>query len=113
MKTVDGERFDEGIPQRTGRALLHWINAADIRALFYAASVTTPATADALWAMWMRRQTPAGMSSITLRSAVELLPAGLRERETTIRASEQFRTIYEPLGVQFVSVDVANLVSPQ
>ena len=41
------------------------------------------------------------------------LPPELANGEAAIRATEQFRTVYEPLGAQFVCVTIENLVTPQ
>jgi hypothetical protein len=46
-------------------------------------------------------------------AGVQPIPAALAAREQEIRASEQFRTSYEPLGATFASVPIRDLIAPQ
>jgi hypothetical protein len=54
-----------------------------------------------------------GFEPVPLDAVTEPLPAALASREAAIRGTEQFRTAYEPLGAQFASVTIENLVAPQ
>lgn len=101
------------VAERSGKALLHWVNAPDVRPLFYASSVTAPTDIDSFWAMWESRREGAGIQPEALDVAVETLPLELAKAETRIRATEQFRAAYEPFGAQFVSITIENLVTPQ
>ena len=104
---------DKALQERRGRALLHWVNGPDVRPLFYTSAVTSPASPDSFWEMWMSRRAGAGIEPVVLSGILEPLPAELVRLEADIRASEQFRNVYEPLGAQFVAVTVDNLVTPQ
>lgn len=104
---------EDQVRQRVGRALLHWVNSTEVRPLFYASAVTVPSTADSFWEMWLNRRTGTGIEPVALGGVVEPLPARLASCEAAIRATDQFKTMYEPLGAQFVSVSVDNLVTPQ
>ncbi len=101
------------ILERSGRALLHWVNAPEVRPLFYASSVTSPPDGDSFWGMWEARRDGAGIQPEHLAVTVDPLPPELGEAEADIRATEQFRTAYEPLGAQFASFTIENLVTPQ
>jgi len=101
------------VAERSGRALLHWVNAPEVRPLFYASSVTAPPDIDSFWALWQSRRDGAGIQPEGLDVRVEALPPELAKAETRIRTTEQFRTAYEPFSAQFVSITVENLVTPQ
>jgi hypothetical protein len=102
------------MPERIGAALLHWVNPVDVRPLYYAASVTTPVDVDAFAAMAQTARAKA-VPVVPLGgiAGVQPLPAALAPREQAIRASEQFRTAYEPLGASFASVPIRDLIAPQ
>jgi hypothetical protein len=102
------------MPERIGAALLHWVNPVDVRPLYYAASVTTPAGVDAFAATAQTARAKA-IPTVALDgiAGVQPLPAALAPREQEIRASEQFRTAYEPFGSTFASVPIRDLVTPQ
>jgi hypothetical protein len=102
------------LPERIGSSLLYWINPVDVRPLYYAASVTTPATVDAFAALAQTARAKAVPAVLIAGAAgLQQLPPELAEREQTVRASERFRTDYEPLGATFVSVPIAGLIAPQ
>jgi hypothetical protein len=84
-----------------------------VRPLFYASSVTSPPDADSFWAIWESRRNGVGIQPAELGVTLEPLPTGLNPAEAEMRATEQFRTAYEPFGAQFVSVTIENLVTPQ
>ncbi len=106
-------KLESQLPQRVGRGLLHWVNGPEVRPLFYASAVTVPATVDSFWEMWVNRKMGTGIEPVALGGVVEPLPAQLAGLEAAIRATDQFKTVYEPLGAQFVSVSIDNLVTPQ
>ncbi len=101
------------VVERSGRALLHWVNPPEVRPLFYASPVTAPADVDSFCEIWERRRAGSGIGPGALGVAVEPLARELADAEAGIRGTEQFRTVYEPLGAQFASVSIENLVTPQ
>ena len=121
MRTPDGISPSEvatsrpGVPERTGKALLGWIQEPNVRPLFHAVSVTSPSNlenfVEACRARRAARPQPTGV--LPAPPVVETLPASLEAQATALRATEQFRTAYEPFGASFVGVPLAELVTPQ
>jgi hypothetical protein len=110
----DGEAV--GPAERRGKALLGWLNAPDVRNVFYAAAVTTPKDVDAFVAMWEAAQTAAQAAVPPLPgpTAITNLPAVLAGRGQALVQTDQFRTQYRPFGVTGVgSVELADLITPQ
>lgn len=102
------------MPKRLGLGLLHWINPPEVRPLFYAASVTTPASVDRFAALCREAQAKAvGPVALAGTGGIQPLPAGLAHKEVSVRQTEQFRSVYEPLGASFASVLLADLITPQ
>ena len=104
-----------GVPQRHGKALLGWIQEPDVRPVFHGTSVTSPLNVeDFVEECRARRdaraQTPGAPSS---PPAVANLPVSLEPQAATLRATDQFRTFYEPFGAAFVVVPLADLATPQ
>lgn len=101
------------VVERSGKALLAPINAQDVRPLFHAASVSSPANEDAFWAMWDARRLGRQLPRVPLDCEILAIPATAALNEARIRGTDQFRTTYEPLGAQFAMVEVDNLTTPQ
>src|ERR1700693_3928166 len=72
---------------RSGRALMHWLNATDVRAAFYASSVTSPADVGSFWKRWEDRRTGAGIQPMQFAANVEQLPTELAGVEQAFRAT--------------------------
>jgi hypothetical protein len=121
IHSSDGPRLGEvkaptpSVPERTGKTLLGWIQEPDVRPLFIASSVTSPPSVeDFIGACRVARAArPQPTGTLPPPPAIEPLPAALESRASVLRASEQFRTAYEPFGAQFVRVPLAELVTPQ
>ena len=112
---LDMQEHPSGAPQRRGRALLGWVQEPDLRPLFQASSVTSPMNVDDFVAeARVRRQARTGLTvSPPGPVTVSELPAQLAARADSLRATEQFRTHYEPFGAQLAVIPLADLVTPQ
>jgi hypothetical protein len=104
-----------GIPQRCGKALLGWVHEPNVRPLFHVACVTSPLQIDDFVAEYRRRRAlqPETSTAPDIASTVAMLPAALEAQATELRATDQFRTAYEPFGATFAVVSIANLITPQ
>jgi hypothetical protein len=104
-----------GAPERMGKALLGWVQEPSVWSLFYSSSVTSPLHAEdfveACRSARGRRPQPTGV--VPARPAIGALPASLEAQATALKATEQFRTAYEPFGAVFASVPLAELITPQ
>ena len=102
------------MPERTGSALLHWLNGPEVRPLHYALSITTPHDLEAFVALHQAAQGKAvGAVALAGQVALQPLPPALAQKETQTRQTEQFRTAYAPFGAVFRSVQIADLIAPQ
>jgi hypothetical protein len=104
-----------GVPERTGKALLGWVEEPMVRPLFHASSVTSPRSMDEFIeaARTARSARPRTPGALPAAQAVEPLPASLEPQVNALRATEQFRTNYQPFGAVFAKVPLAELVTPQ
>jgi len=102
------------MPERTGAALLRWLNGPEARPYYYASSVTTPGDVEAFVALWQAAQAKAiGPATLAGQAACQPLPGALAQKEATIRQTDQFKTMYEPFGAVFGSVGIRDLIAPQ
>ncbi len=102
------------MPERLGRALLRWIDPQVIRPLFYAGLVTTPADVNGFVALWQAAGAKVvGPRVLAGTRGVQPLPGQLVNEEAAVRQTEQFRSVYEPLGASFASAPLVDLVTPQ
>lgn len=110
-----GSTAAAGLPERRGRALLGWIDEPDVRPAFHATTVTSPTNVEDFVAAWRARRAGKPATSLALSGPQysKGLPTPLAERASTLRATEQFRTVYQPFGAEFASVKLADLISPQ
>jgi hypothetical protein len=102
--------------ERRGKALLGWVNAPDVRNVFYTAAVTTPRDVDAFVAMWEAAQAvaPRVVLSAPSPSVITSLPVAAAARAQSLLQTDQFRTQYQPFGVTGIgSVELADLIAPQ
>src|SRR6266851_4647667 len=121
MQSPDGIPYGEvgrsrlGVPERLGKALLGWVREPDVRPLFHVSSVTSPPNVDDFVEACRTRRgaRPQTTGVLPPPPAVEILPASLEAQAAALRATEQFRTAYEPFGAAFVRVPLAELVTPQ
>jgi len=111
----DIQEHPVGAPERWGRALLGWVQEPDLRPLFQASAVTSPMSVDDFISeARVRRQARAGLTVNAPGSVtVAELPAPLAARADSLRATEQFRTHYEPFSAQLAVIPLADLVTPQ
>jgi hypothetical protein len=102
------------VPERKGQALLGWIAEPDVRSLYYAAPLTSPATIDEFIAAWMtRRGTRPSAPAVVPGTQVSPLPDALSGPADTLVTTDQFRTHYLPFGAQFAVVRLSELITPQ
>lgn len=103
------------VPARHGRALLGWVNEPEVRILFQAMSVTSPATIDTLVAeSRAKRQAISQLAVVpSPHRTLNGVPAQLQTRADALRSTEQFRSIYEPFGAKFAMLPLNHLVTPQ
>jgi len=102
------------MPERVLTALLHFINVAEVRTLFHAGLVTTPADAEIFAALGdSPQQMLAPPAVLAGAGGVQGLPPELAGREYAIRNSDQFKNAYQQFAPAFVSVPIADLVAPQ
>ncbi len=102
------------MPERLGPALLHWINPPEVRPLFYAATVTTPSDVNTFVTLCeAARAKVVGPVALAGTVGIQSLPTQLAGKEAEVRQTEQFRSVYEPLGASFASVVLADLITPQ
>jgi hypothetical protein len=104
-----------GAPERMGKALLGWVQEPNVRPLYYLSSVTSPMNVDDLVEACRsargKRPQPTGL--VPAPPAGEALPTELDAQVAALRATEQFKTAYEPFGAIFARVPLAELVTPQ
>ncbi len=113
--TEELERGAVAVPERRGRALLGWIAEPDVRAAFYATSVTSPASAEDFVAAWRAQHAarPTAAPAVSGSQFVPGLPGPLTNRGAALCATEQFRIQYQPFGAAFATVMLSDLITPQ
>jgi hypothetical protein len=102
--------------QRRGRALLRWVNAPDVRNVFFSIAVTEPQDVEAFVAMWEAARTIAPRHGLpaSASSAITNLPVAATARAQSLLQTDQFRTQYQPFGVSGIgSVELADLIAPE
>ncbi len=112
---VSTDPIAAAVPERPGRALLGWIQEPDVRPVFHASSVTSPTSVEDFVSAWQAQQAVKPTASFALAGAQHSLglPPALAHRVSALRATEQFRTVYQPFGADFASVRLADLITPQ
>ena len=112
---VSMDQIVAAVPERRGRALLGWIQDPDVRPVFHASSVTSPANVEDFVTAWHARHAAKPTVSLALTGAQHSLglPPALASRVGALRATEQFRTVYQPFGAEFATVGLADLITPQ
>jgi hypothetical protein len=100
-------------PERTGKALLGWVQEPVVRPLFYSASVTSPLDVEDFIEVCRTRRGVRPTGAAPSQPAIGPLPVSLEDQVSALRATEQFRTAYEPFGAIFAMVSLAELVTPQ
>ena len=102
-------------PQRMGKGLLGWIQEPLVRPIFHLTTVTSPLDVEAFVAeARSRRQARAQIPAAPpAQAALTEVPAELAARVDQLRATEQFKMVYEPFGAMFAVVPLAELVTPQ
>jgi hypothetical protein len=105
---------DPTVPERKGQALPGWIAEADVRSLYYAAPLTSPATIDEFIAARTARY-GARLSAPALVPGLQVspLPDALSGRADAVAATDQFQVNYQPFGAQFAVVRLSELITPQ
>src|SRR5260370_41456599 len=98
-------------PERHGKALLGWLPEPEVRPLFQVAAVTSPLDVeDFVNEARARRQARTRILDIPpAQVTLSELPALLESRAGLLRATEQFKTAYEPFGARLVVVPLADL----
>ncbi len=102
-------------PQRMGKALLGWVPEGLVRPIFHVTTVTSPLDVEAFVAeARARRQARTLIPDVppVLENPTQL-PAALSSRVDHLRASDQFKMVYEPWGALLAVVPLAELVTPQ
>jgi hypothetical protein len=104
-----------GAPERMGKALLGWVQEPILRPLYLLSAVTSPPDVDLFVAesRSARGRRPQPTGAMLDPPAVEALPTSVETKAAALRATEQFKTAYEPFGAVFASVPLAELVTPQ
>jgi hypothetical protein len=102
------------MPERTGFALLHWIDPQEDRPLFYSHPITMPPDVNGFVALCKAARARAlGPVALAGIQGNRPLPVQLAAKEAAVRQTEQFRSDYEQWGVSFASVPLADLITPQ
>lgn len=111
----DSESSSPLTPQRWGKALLGWVPESLVRPIFQVTTVTSPLNVEAFIAeARARRQARTQIPHVPLvQESPTQLPAALAARVDHLRASDQFKMVYEPFGAMFAVVPLAELVTPQ
>jgi hypothetical protein len=104
-----------GAPERIGKAILGWVQEPNVRPLYHLSAVTSPPSVDSFVEACRsaRGRRPQPTSAMPAPPAIEALPAPLEAKAAALRATEQFKTAYEPFGAVFARVPLADLVTPQ
>ncbi len=104
-----------GVPERNGKALLGWIQEPDVRPLYYGAAVTTPWNVEDFVEECAARRgaKPSAPETAPAPPTATALPESLEAQASALRATDQFRTQYQPFGAVFAAVPLADLVAPQ
>jgi hypothetical protein len=102
-------------PQRQGKALLGWLSEPVVRPIFHILTVTSPGDLELFVAEARSRRQARTRIPLTppAPAAVSELPTALAPRADCLRASDQFKTAYEPFGAMFAVVPLGELVTPQ
>ncbi len=102
-------------PQRQGKALLGWLSEPVVRPIFHIRTVTSPLDVESFVAEARSRRQARTRIPLTppTPGAVSEPPAALAARVDHLRATDQFKTAYEPFGAMFAMVPLPELVTPQ
>jgi len=88
---------DPAAPERKGQALLGWVAEADVRSLYYASLLTSPATIEEFIAAWTaRRSARPAAPALVPGPQVSPLPDALSGRAGALAGTDQFQVHYQP-----------------